>query len=168
MPVLVVLPLKIPVPRGEAQPNDIHVDLDKIPIGAGLCFGKSDRQTVMLKVSDDGVLYSMPPPAANKLKRTWTLSSKVVTTASTAVALVATETLVSRLVMHAKKVAGDNTGNCFWGDSTLDQGAKEGPEVAPGESFELIALSGECFDLNEIYIDANNNGDGFVFNYLPA
>lgn len=105
---------------------------------------------------------------AAKITKAWVQGSKVVTTHSTAEALVASSTLVSRCVMHAKKVGGDNAGNCFWGDSTLDQAVKEGPEVGPGESFELIAQPGEVFDLASIYIDADNDGDGFVFNYLSA
>ncbi len=165
---LTLLDVRLPIALGVDQPLNVPPRISTIDIAFAIGLVQTARELRVPLASLDGILYTMPPPADQKIIQTWVLDSTMVTTASTALRLVVSSVLVSRLVMHAKKVDGDNTGNCFWGDLTLDQGVKEGPEVAPGESFELIAQPGEVFDLVDIYIDADNNGDGFVFNYLPA
>ena len=93
---------------------------------------------------------------------------KAVTTASTAVPLVAAETFAVAVYIQAKKVAGDNTGNIFLGLSDLDQGVAELIEVAPLDPWELVMPAGTKVDLNKIYIDADTNGDGVVGYYIPA
>lgn len=93
------------------------------------------------------------------------LASKMVTTASTAVPLLATSQGVRSLLIMAKKVAGDNTGNVFIGDSTLDQGVKEGIELAPGDFLEFPLHDTKVIDLTDVYVDADTSGDGVVFIY---
>ncbi len=86
------------------------------------------------------------------------LTSKTVTTPSTAVAISDTDVICEGgAVLQAKKVDGNNTGNVFVGDSTLDQGVKEGIELAPGGSMSI-----ENLNLKDLYIDADTAGDGVV------
>lgn len=98
---------------------------------------------------------------------TGTQGSKTVTTSSTAVPLSTTELWVDILILQAKKVAGDNTGNVFRGDSTLDQGVKEGIEMEPGDYWMWpgSTVQGQSIDLATVYIDADTDGDGVVFEY---
>ena len=90
---------------------------------------------------------------------------KAVTTPSAAVALSTTDLWVSAAIVFAKKTAGDNTGNVFIGDSTLDQADTEGPELAPGESIPLPIRDGQRMNLKDVYIDADNTADGVVVFY---
>ena len=62
-----------------------------------------------------------------------TQGSKAVAAAGTAEPLVSSSTKVRWVEIQAKKVAADNTGNVFLGDSTLEQGVKEGLELSPGK-----------------------------------
>jgi len=168
MVALIVIPRKIPVSPGEAQPEDQHIDLDKAENVAAMCFGKSTKQLIMISVSDDGILHTMPPPAASKITKVWAMVSQMVAVPGTAEAISATSLLVTSAVFQAKQLAAVNAGDVTWGDSTVEQTVKDGPIVSPGESFELNARAGEVFDLADIYVDAANAGDGFVVNYLPA
>ncbi len=98
---------------------------------------------------------------------TETMTSKVVTTAGTAVALSAVDLWVDILEMQAKKVGGDNTGNIFRGDSTLDQGVKEGIELIPGAvwNWEGNRNPEQTINLAAVFIDGDVSGDGVVFSY---
>ena len=93
---------------------------------------------------------------------------KAVTTPSTAVALVASQTFCRKVELQARKVAGDNTGALFVGLSDLDQGVAELIELAAGDSWSFEAVAGTKLDLNTIYIDADNAADGVVGWYLAV
>jgi hypothetical protein len=93
---------------------------------------------------------------------------KTVTSSGTAEPLVATQTFALAYHLQGKLVAGDNTGNVFAGLSDLAAGSAELFEVAPGETFDEAMPSGTKVDLNNIYVDADNNGDGVVGWYIPA
>ena len=94
--------------------------------------------------------------------------TKAVTTASTAVPLVAVATYAIKIVLCAKKAAADNTGNVFIGTSTLDQGVAEGLELDPGDSWEFEAPGGMEMNLADFYIDADTAADGVVGFYIPS
>lgn len=168
MPILVIMPLRVPVPYGEAQPHDQLIDFDKITNYGSINFIKTPYKLQMPQGSEDGVLYVMPPPAGNKLVRQPVSGSKTVTAAGTQERLVAASTKASVLILQAKLVDAANSGSAYWGDSTCQYSVKEANELSPGESCEIRAQPGECFDLYNIYVDAANNGDGFVYNYIPA
>ena len=93
---------------------------------------------------------------------------KAVTTAGTAEGLAAEATLATYVEVTAKKTAGDNTGNVFIGAVGLDQGSAEGVEMLPGDTWWRQARPGECFDLADIYIDADTSADGVAGYYVPA
>ena len=96
------------------------------------------------------------------------LSNKTVAVAGTREALASaatTATMVRQLTVCAKRAAADNTGNIFIGDSTLDQGVKEGIELAPGEKWEFPVPQGQWMDLSDVFIDADNADDGVVYVY---
>jgi hypothetical protein len=93
------------------------------------------------------------------------LGSKTVTTAGTAVPLSATALPANAVVIQAKV---GNSGKVYVGDSTVS--ASKGHALAAGEAFILNALeSPKGFDeylLNDLYIDADTNGEGVVVQYL--
>lgn len=89
---------------------------------------------------------------------------KAVAAAGTAVALTSSPTWVSQVRIMAKKVGGDNTGNVYIGDSTVDQSSKQGIELANGESHEIYPMpGGHQVNLADIYVDAATNADGVVY-----
>ncbi len=96
------------------------------------------------------------------------LVSQYVAVASTAEALAAGGTEVRKLMLQAKKVTGDNTGNVHIGLAALDQGAAEMFELTPGATFELDMPAGCMVDLNDIYIDADTADDGVIGWYIPV
>jgi hypothetical protein len=96
---------------------------------------------------------------------------KVVTTAGTAVALVAATTPVASIVITAEL---DNTGEIVVGDSTVIASAatRIGHPMEPGKSIAINAgetSSGRgLLDIAKVFIDAETNGDGVTFAYLPG
>lgn len=160
--------LKLPVPPGETQPEAEHIDLNKTVQSTSFVFGSDGKQFIILACSADGVLHVMPPASANKIKKTYAMIDQQVAAPGTAEAISATELLVSHAIFQAKQLDAVNVGDVTWGDSSVQLTVLDGPIVSPGESFELRCDPGEVIDLNEIYIDAANAGDGFIVNYLPA
>jgi len=97
-------------------------------------------------------------------KKTIVSTQKTVTAAGTAEALVSDPTWVRKIYMKA--LAG-NAGVIYLGDSTVS--SSNGYEVAAGVEIDLTSLLEEAednFRLDEIYIDAANNGDGVSFIYF--
>ena len=101
------------------------------------------------------------------VEKTPVLITQFIATASTAEALIGSETFARSVHLQAKKATTDNTGNIFIGLSGLDQGTAEVFELAPGDSFDLDMPAGTKIDLNDIYIDADTNNDGVVGWYIP-
>ena len=81
---------------------------------------------------------------------------KNVTTAGTAEPLSATSQVVKRLMIQA----GDNSGNIYRGNSSVSSSAYA--EVAPAlNSFSVL----NDVDLAEVYIDADNDGEGVSYSF---
>lgn len=99
----------------------------------------------------------------------WRQGSQVVTASGTRESLTADagggSVKCLQVEIQAKKVSGDNTGNVFVGDSDLVAGSAEGIELTPGDGLTLLG-HGKLFDLADIYVDADTNGDGVVFLYI--
>lgn len=89
-------------------------------------------------------------------------NSKTVTTSGTAVPLVASTTPAKMLYVRAKTT---NTGNIYFGDSTVDVSTSKQIILAPMQSVTINAESGFKIDLVEQYIDADVNGEGVDFLY---
>lgn len=83
--------------------------------------------------------------------------SKNVSSSGNAVAL-ASATVIAKVIIRAKS---GNAGKIFVGGSTVS--STSGIYLLPTESQEI-----EIDDLAEVYIDAENGGDGVVFTYTIA
>jgi len=134
----------------------------KIPSKGTAAMAGSTPVTI---ATDDTVLTKL---TSAPVEKTPVAVSQFIAVASTAEALVASETFARELYLQAKKAAGDNTGNVFIGLSTLDQGVAELFELAPGDTYRLPMPAGTKVDLNDIYIDADNANDGVVGWYIPV
>jgi len=116
----------------------------------------------------DAIVADLAELTSAPVEKTPVKVTQFVAAASTAEALVASQTFAKVLHLQARKVDGDNTGNVFIGLSDLDQGAAELFELTPGATQELVMPAGDKVDLNNIYVDADNNDDGVVGWYIPA
>jgi hypothetical protein len=85
------------------------------------------------------------------------VGSKSVTVAGVAEALVAITTACTKIYMTARD---NNVGKIYWGGSTVD--ATNGDYIFPAGKIAPIEID----DVNKIYINADNAGDGVKFTYL--
>jgi len=90
-------------------------------------------------------------------------SSKTVATPGTAVALVSSGTLVTRVKIQAKKVTGGNSTPIFLGDDTVHHTTKQLFQLGLNEILDIV-FAGK-FDLASLFIDSATAGDGVVFWY---
>mgnify|MGYP003680240014 FL=1 len=90
-------------------------------------------------------------------------AEKTVTTAGTAVPLVASKTLVASYSLRAKAA---NTGQIYIGNSSVDDTINDGFDSGEGESW---AAHGKWHfvDLAGIYIDSDEDGEGVELRYTP-
>ena len=91
---------------------------------------------------------------------TLTSSEKTVTSAGTAEAL-ATSQRVRSLTLVAKQ---GNSGRIYVGGSDVDSSTNDG--LGPGDSLEVPAEN--WIDLADVYIDADNDGEGVDFYAVKA
>ena len=82
---------------------------------------------------------------------------KNVTTAGTQVALVASSTPASRVLIQAKST---NAGLIFIGNSNVPNNHNGGIALSAGSFIQLDLLN-----LNIIYVNSANNGDGVTYIY---
>ena len=88
-------------------------------------------------------------------------SEKTVTSAGTAEALVGSSQRVRSLTLVAK---ASNTGQVYIGGSDVSSSTNDGLE--PGD---VVTIPAETWlDLNDIYIDADNSGEGVDFYAVKA
>ncbi len=88
-------------------------------------------------------------------------SEKTVSAAGTAEALSSTSQRVKALTLTAK--AG-NTGQVYIGGSDVAAATNDG--LAAGDTLEIPAVN--WLDLNDIYLDADTNGEGVDFYAVKA
>ena len=122
----------------------------------------------IMKVGSDDVSATNPVPikggtVANTTKISPTCGSKTVTTAGTAVALVAASTLRTMLYVRAKAT---NTGDVYLGDSAVDKTTSQQIVLNASQEITIEAPAGYCLDINEFYIDADTDGEGVDFLYV--
>ena len=103
-----------------------------------------------------------------RVKKTPTVITQAVAAPGTAEALAATPTEVVYLQLIAKKVGGSNAGSVFIGSSTVDRTTEQQVELLPGQPYEFRAMDGVKLDLNELFVDAANAGDGVTGFFLLA
>jgi len=133
-----------------------------------LAIDSSGRIKAGLEVSSAAVSATNPIPikggtVANTTKISPTGGSKTVTTAGTAVALVAASTLRTMLYVRAKST---NTGDIYLGDSAVDKTTSQQIVLDASQEITIEAPAGYCLDINEFYIDASVNGEGVDFLYV--
>ena len=121
-----------------------------------------------LQVGNADVSVTNPVPIkggtiANTTKISPTGGSKTVTTAGTAEALVASETLRTMLYLRAKST---NTGDIYLGDSAVDKTTSQQIVLDASQEITIEAPAGYCLDINEFYIDASVDGEGVDFLYV--
>lgn len=93
---------------------------------------------------------------------TWGNGTKTVTTAGTAVRLVATSTVIKQATIQA---LSSNTGVVCIGSSTVLVASKNGICLSAGQATPLFYISGFPHDLNQIWVDSAVNGEGVAFAY---
>jgi len=123
-----------------------------------------DGKYIPLIVDEFGRLHTITTPqtVANSIKASPVGDSKVVASSGTAVPLVASSTDAIGLIVQAKI---DNTGAVYFGDSNVDKSTSKQIELLQSQTFTVSAPSGYKIDVNEQYIDADNNNDGVNFIY---
>lgn len=101
-------------------------------------------------------------PAGNKIAT----AEQDVAAAGTAEALVADTLFTSSVEVLAKSA---NVGDVYIGDSTIDN---TGSPLTAGQSlsFDGPRVNGNTieFDLNAIFVDADNNDDGVFITYIVS
>ena len=93
--------------------------------------------------------------------------TKANVTPGTKLPLSATHLRVIYVELTAKRAADNNTGNVFIGGTGLAAGSAEQIQLEEGDQWSRTARLGECFDLYEMYIDADTATDGVVGYYVP-
>jgi hypothetical protein len=151
-----------PVPISDAG-GSVTVDVGTaLPAGTAV-IGKTGIQVAAADVSASNPVPVAGATVANTTKISPTGGSKTVTTAGTAVALVATSTLRTMLYVRAKST---NTGDVYLGDSSVDKTTSQQIVLAANQEITIEAPAGYCLDINEFYLDAAVNGEGVDFLYV--
>ena len=111
---------------------------------------------------------SYPERMANALDQPVTIGeiARTVAAAGTAVPLHIDRTPISGLHLMAKTITGANTGNVYIGLSTVDKASRQIWKLEPDDAWE--PLFARAIDLNDLWIDADNAGDGVTGFYTPA
>lgn len=115
----------------------------------------SELQCIVLTDASGNVIV----PGGTAIPSAITSNRKTVTTAGTAVTLVASTTACSLIDITALST---NTGIICVGNSAVvaASGTRKGVALAPGDTYSLA-----IDDVVKIYIDSTVNGEGVSFNY---
>jgi len=118
--------------------------------GAGAGF---DKEGLASESKQDEIIQAIEESSQAPTPSTIRNGKKTVASSGTAVVIVASSTPVSAVVVQA---LADNTGLVYVGDASVD--SSTGMELQAGQATG-IAID----DLNKIYIDADEDGDGVCF-----
>ena len=100
--------------------------------------------------------------------KTLTLVTKATAAAGTGVALVGSETFVTKVWLNARKATGANTGVVYIGTSTVDKTSIQQMALAPGDAIVLEMPAGTKLNLATIYLESATTADGVTGWYIPA
>jgi len=145
----------------DTDTGNIATSVSAIPAKGTAAMAASLPVTI---ATDDTVLTKL---TSSPVEKTPVKVTQFVAVASTAEALVASETFARVLHLQAKRATADNATNVFVGLSDLDQGVAELFELSPGDTLDLDMPAGTKIDLNDLYIDADTATDGVVGWYIP-
>jgi len=119
--------------------------------------------------ANDGVdIGDVDVASIARTKKTPTSITEVVSTPGTAVPIAGGATEVVYFILEAKKASGPNAGVVYIGDSSVDKTANQQNRLVPGAKYEFSAPVGTKIDLQDLYIDADNAGDGVTGHILYA
>ena len=102
------------------------------------------------------------PTVATSRKVSPVGGTKSVATSGTGVPLVASSTDAHLLIVTAKS---DNTGAIYFGDNSVDKTSLKQTTLLQSQVVSVFVDGGYKLDVNEHYIDADNNDDGVDFTY---
>ena len=124
----------------------------------------TDGDYTSLIVDALGRLHTITTPQviADSIKASPVGGSKIVASAGTAVPLLGSSTDSIGLFVQAKV---DNTGAIYFGASTVDKDNSIQVTLLQSQTVSVEVPSGYKIDINEHWIDADNNGDGVDFEY---
>lgn len=103
------------------------------------------------------------PSVATSIKVSPVGGTKAVATSGTGVPLVASSTDAQMLFVQAKT---GNTGAIYFGDSAVDKTSSKQTTLLQTQAITVSVDGGYKLDINEFFIDADNNDDGVDFLYL--
>jgi len=148
----------------EVRPGPGQAKTIPIPITAQVVL-QADGTAQDVSTANPAPVSSVPGALVTKVP-TW--NAKAVASAGTTVPIVASSILVTSIRVMAKTETGDNTGSVYIGPAGVAAGLNEFHELGAGDTWELIAANGTCFDLATLYIGADADDDGITFVYTPA
>ncbi len=135
------------------------IDPDVQAGGISILKGLLDRLLALVT----GIIIASMPTVANSIKVSPVGGTKAVTTSGTAVPLVATATDAQSIFVQAKT---GNTGAIYLGDSAVDKASSKQITLLQSQAVTFGQDGGYKLDVNEFYIDADNNNDGVDFVYM--
>jgi hypothetical protein len=130
-------------------------------LSPGVSLADVELSAASVNIGDVDILSL--PSVASSTKVSPVGGAKSVTTSGTGEALVASSTDAQMLFVEAKS---GNTGAIYFGDSAVDKTTSKQVTLLQGQSVDVHADGGYKLDINEFYIDADNNGDGVDFLYI--
>ncbi len=125
----------------------------------------TDGDYITLIVDGFGRLHTITTPQtiANSIKVSPVGGEETVDASGTAQPLVGVSTDAQMLFVQAKT---GNTGAVYFGDSTVDKISSKQTTLLQSQAVTVSADGGYKLDINEFFIDADNNDDGVDFLYL--
>ena len=146
------------------------VDMSTNPGGIGIKIVDSEGDLVVISQVAGKLQVQVPDGIASaaRVESNPVLITKAVAVPGTAEPLVAVSTLVTQLVIEARKVGGVNTGIVYLGTSAVDKASSQQITLDPGDNYEFIAAEGQSLDLDSLYIDADTAADGITGWYIGA
>ena len=135
------------------------VDPDVQAGGISLLKGMIDRLVSLTT----GIIISAFPSVADSIKVSPVGGAETVDASGTAQPLVAVSTDAQMLFVQAKT---GNAGAVYFGDSAVDKTSSKQTTLLQSQAVTVSVDGGYKLDINEFFIDVDNNDDGVDFLYL--
>ena len=126
---------------------------------------ENDGDYIPFIVDAFGRLHTITTPQtiANSIKVSPIGGEETVDASGTAQPLVGVSTDAQMLFVQAKT---GNTGAIYFGDSAVDKTSSKQTTLLQSQAVTVSVDGGYKLDINEFFIDADNNDDGVDFLYL--
>ena len=116
-----------------------------------------------INASRELLVISTMPTVANSIKASLVGGAETVDASGTAQPLVVVSTDAQSIFIQAKT---GNTGAIYLGDSGVDKTTSKQITLLQSQAVTFGMDGGYKLDVNEFYIDADNNDDGVDFVYI--